>query len=68
MFQLKPNVLLIGQTGRLPDLNQSGIELSTKGVHNMVPQTPGLASLFILKAELTFQLKSNIIGMPKWFD
>ena len=46
MFQLKPNVLCIGQTGRLSDLNQSGIELGIKGVHNMVPQTPGLASLF----------------------
>ena len=37
MFQLKPNLLCIGQMGRLHDLNQSGIELSTKGVHNMVP-------------------------------
>ena len=68
MFQLKPNILCIGQMGRLPDLNQSGIDLHTKGAHNMVPQTPGLASIFFLKAEFTFQLKLNVIGMPKWFD
>ena len=60
MFQLKPNLLCIGQMGRLSDLNQSGIELSTKGVHNMVPQTPGLASIFfksriIVSAEIKYK-------------